>query len=219
MRAIDDLHKETMMLADYNCPAEHREEMKNIVTEFADDRIATNVLHNFYSFLPEAHEDGIRQLHEVAKKNGVFLICAASLIDSYLYLATMEKAELIGTLGEGIDAGEILEFFSFPDNDSFKKRYPAATEIKLYTPVLMDENLCPVCGSGNGEFHTPGCPVEICPWCGGQLTSCNCRFERSGQESLKAEKHLDNFLDLLEKKGRVPYDAAEHRPGYMSHKN
>jgi hypothetical protein len=33
---------------------------------------------------------------------------------------------------------------------------------------------CPDCDAGPGEVHSTGCDVEQCPYCGGQLISCNC---------------------------------------------
>ncbi len=37
-----------------------------------------------------------------------------------------------------------------------------------------DSDVCPDCGAGRGEFHEDGCDIEQCPYCGGQLISCDC---------------------------------------------
>lgn len=36
---------------------------------------------------------------------------------------------------------------------------------------------CHDCRVLKGEFHVPGCDVEECPVCGGQLLGCDCDFE------------------------------------------
>lgn len=37
-----------------------------------------------------------------------------------------------------------------------------------------DRGPCHDCGAIKGEFHVPGCDVERCPVCDGQIGGCNC---------------------------------------------
>ena len=56
----------------------------------------------------------------------------------------------------------------FPDGE----RVPAST-------LHFDEQggRCRDCRIKHGGFHHPGCDVERCPRCGGQLISCDCLDE------------------------------------------
>jgi len=37
-----------------------------------------------------------------------------------------------------------------------------------------DRGPCHDCAAIKGEFHGPGCDVERCPSCGGQIFGCDC---------------------------------------------
>lgn len=39
------------------------------------------------------------------------------------------------------------------------------------------DHRCHDCGIAPGGFHHPGCDIEICPRCKGQLISCDCEVE------------------------------------------
>jgi hypothetical protein len=41
--------------------------------------------------------------------------------------------------------------------------------------MIIGSDPCPDCGAGAGEVHEPGCDIEQCPRCGGQLIACGCR--------------------------------------------
>lgn len=48
---------------------------------------------------------------------------------------------------------------------------------------------CGDCGVSAGGFHHPGCDLQRCPRCGGQLVSCDCRFDEDAFD-------LDELDDL-----------------------
>ena len=42
-----------------------------------------------------------------------------------------------------------------------------------------DKQPCRDCSVMKGEFHVPGCDVERCPACGGQVISCDCNYRKN----------------------------------------
>lgn len=45
---------------------------------------------------------------------------------------------------------------------------------KLNSIRSYRESICHDCNASQGSFHHPGCDMEVCPRCGGQLISCGC---------------------------------------------
>lgn len=39
-----------------------------------------------------------------------------------------------------------------------------------------DSRSCDACSVGLGQFHVPGCDLEQCPLCRGQLIGCECPY-------------------------------------------
>lgn len=73
---------------------------------------------------------------------------------------------------------------------------------------------CHDCHCAEGQFHDPGCDMERCPFCGGQLITCDCAYELMGIDNsfgTWAYKHgLTNeqsarWDQMLTARGRVPY--------------
>jgi hypothetical protein len=56
------------------------------------------------------------------------------------------------------------------------------------------DGACHDCGVIKGEFHVPGCDVERCPSCGGQIFNCECKWPNNrGRNS--ASKQPKPFSD------------------------
>ena len=86
---------------------------------------------------------------------------------------------------------------------------------------ICKERQCHDCGAKEGELHVPGCDMETCPFCFGQLISCGCIYEMF-YEGFSRDKPLsglpkevyengvpedvrEKWEAELEKKGRIPY--------------
>ena len=215
-KSLAELSREISLLIEYGAPEDEIAALGEVLEKYAADLISLNLFHHFYSYLPEAREDGITRISRVATRQGAFLLCVTTLFDNYLYLATHESAALIGPLIEGLIDQDLLDFFGWQDSEHFKRKTAEPAKLPEHLPVNESQNFCPICGTGDGEFHAFGCPVEVCPWCEGQLTTCECRFIKTGRNNFSQDSHLQELLDLLEAKGRVPFSAEEHRPSFMS---
>lgn len=87
----------------------------------------------------------------------------------------------------------------------------------------VTEHTCGDCGCKEGQLHTPGCDMEICPFCGGQLLSCDCVYDLLGIRNPELYTEETAYLPpdiykngltpeqteaweaLLEAKGLIPY--------------
>ena len=74
--------------------------------------------------------------------------------------------------------------------------------------------LCHDCGCSEGELHESGCDMERCPFCGGQLISCDCCYDILGIDCSPGTwayhngltKEQDAVWDAaLKKRGLIPY--------------
>ena len=78
----------------------------------------------------------------------------------------------------------------------------------------MKKERCHDCDCLEGELHEFGCDNETCPFCGGQLLSCDCCYELLGIDCSKGtyayengltEEQWNQWIDILLEKGRIPY--------------
>lgn len=204
-----------LLLMDFAVDEDDQAPARELLEKYAADTIALHLFQEFYSYLPEAENDAIRILRRLDKRGGNFLIAATTTKDTYLYLTNSEGAEFLGNHQDGIWDEEVLEYFGYSREESLRK-FLDLNAFPVYVPVNLDKSLCLVCAVDHGELHRLGCPLEVCPWCGGQLTRCNCRFSEAGVDQLTSDGQLEKFIEALEGKGRVPFDATDQCVGFKT---
>ena len=213
----DDLHeKKRAILAamDYAVAEDDRAVAEDLLEIYREDRLGLTLLHTFYSCLPEAREAWVREIRLVNRHRGVFLLLAETTVECYFYLVSSEGVEFQGSLRDNYLSAELLDFFGYESEEDFQRVCAGAKALPAYEPLQLDADICPACHAEAGEYHELGCPVEICPWCGGQLIHCDCRFERLGLDALTSEEELLQFEVMLEEQGRIVY-SREQRPAFL----
>lgn len=88
---------------------------------------------------------------------------------------------------------------------------------------MIEKNTCGDCDVEEGCCHLPGCDMETCPFCGRQLISCGCCYDKLGLRDYKKNGHKYDGLtkkvymhglskeqeeqwdQILRKKGLIPY--------------
>ncbi len=85
---------------------------------------------------------------------------------------------------------------------------------------------CPDCGVRTGELHDIFCTKERCPFCNGQLMSCDCIrnvLKLSEEECRALDEYVDDSVpplsdimrlwrEALDRKGRIPFEAFPDDP-------
>ena len=210
-----EIRKRTIRnLMDYAVPEERLAEAEDLLDIYQHDRIALELLHEFYSFLPDAQSDWVREIRLIRRRRGVFLLAAMTGATGYLYLVSGEGVEFQGVLADGPWDRDLLEFFGYSGREQFMAESNSPEGYQIYEPMDSDEDICPSCHVATGELHELGCPVEVCPWCGGQLVYCSCRYDQLGIEVMESEEDLIRFEEILNAQGRIAY-SPEQRPSFL----
>jgi len=67
---------------------------------------------------------------------------------------------------EMLDVDSCIQEVEFPDGTTM--------QAVPYDPYHHAAQRCPDCGVKGGGLHHPGCDMERCPKCEGQLITCGC---------------------------------------------
>jgi hypothetical protein len=212
---IHRLIKEIELFIQYSVPGNEIEDAVALVHRYRNNAFVIRLLREHYSSLPEAREEAVKRIARLTDRQGVHLFVVSTTDFSYLYAVSADQSLLLGEYQKEVDP-EVLAFFGFQSQEEFLKVCPAVGKLDEY-PVAkeIEKEFCPVCGVVEEKYHLLGCTVEICPWCEGQLSYCNCRFEQLDTDEIEDEQQLEIFKDMLEAKGRIPYrkDQAPAYPG------
>jgi len=213
---IDEVQQLALpLLIEYGVLPGEKEQALAVYERFKNNPAAMALLRCYYSDLPEAREEMAVDLKRVASSGGSEIIVLRSTNHDYLYLYANDQALYLGEFKDGIEDARILHHFDFRNREDFWKQVPREPGELASLPTLAVEpsSTCVACGVSPGEIHILGCPVEQCPWCSSQLNSCNCRFDKLGLDAIEADEQLDQFEELLERKGRIAF-TVEQNPSY-----
>jgi hypothetical protein len=204
------LIEEIKLFIQYAVTENDREKAYGLVEKYRDNRVALRALKEYYSVLPEAREEPVLSIARIDIKQGVFLLGLSAGAHEYIFFATEDDAGYLGEYHEGMGDQEILGFFGYADKEEFLQLHPTMAEFDDFGETWkINSVLCPVCLVPVGEYHHLGCPVEVCPWCLGQLRSCSCRFEQTQSEEFEDDEDLTRFETLLQQKGRIPFETGQ----------
>lgn len=207
-------HKTTEEIAlfiNYTVRPEEIAEANGFLRSRANDPQALLLIDEYYTNLLEVNDEALIAIKPLRERRGLGLFVLQTASRRYLAISDGEQARILGEYQIEDLPSELLTHFGFKDNAAFQAECPDAAKLSDLR-AFTSRGHCPLCGVAEGEAHLLGCPVEICPWCDGQLISCACRFQQLGNEDID-EEQLRLFEDLLEAKGRIPY-SREQAPSY-----
>ncbi len=187
---------------------------EDTINSYVNNPMVLRVLYDFYSRMPECREEAVRKVSKIVSRQAMYLLGVTTENFEYLFFYNNEESFYLGEKKDGIEDSEILNFFGYTSNKDFLKQLTASSTLPVSTHSEQEAKaFCPACSVAEGEIHQLGCPVETCPWCEGQLSYCNCRFDKLGVEEIVKESELDLFEIILNEKGRIPF-SKEEGPSY-----
>jgi hypothetical protein len=207
------LLEEIELFIQYAVPEHEVQPAVALVERYRNNALILRLFREYYSSLPEAREEAVIRIAHLMDQRGVHLFVVTTVAFSYLYAVSADQILLLGEYRQEVDP-EVLSFFDFQSQENFLNICLPVEELDEYAAIEGSEKkICPVCAVPEGECHLLGCTVEICPWCTGQLSYCNCRFEQLETEAIEDEEQLERLVDLLDAKGRIPYRQSQ-APAY-----
>ncbi len=207
------LLKDIDLLIEYGVTKEKQTTARKVVAKYHSDALGLAVLHEFYSVLPEAREEAVEKIFIADKQQGVLLFVVATLAHSYTVVSSENEVYILGEYPQDTLPRDLLDYFGYETHETFTRKCGSSLENLEEYQGSEEQSRCPVCGVSVGEDHLLGCAVEVCPWCDGQLTRCNCRFEKLDVEEFDDEAQLEEFATQLNAQGRIPFDH-DQSPGY-----
>jgi hypothetical protein len=208
-----ELAERIRFLVQYGVPASDFDLAIKCVEKYRKNRTILQLLEEYYSTLPEGREEAVTKVAMLACQKGVLLLVVSTCEHAYLYAVSGNEIIWLGEYGSDISL-EVLQHFGYQSQKEFQQKSLKVEELEEYDGSIDEYGyFCPVCGVAEKEHHLLGCSVEVCPWCDGQLNTCNCRFEQLKTEEIENEEQLETFVDMLDAKGRIPYTKGE-RPAY-----
>ena len=214
-KKIQQLVSEIKIYMKYAVTDDQLETAGAVVEKYRNTPRILNLLREFYVALPDAREEPVLRIALLFQHQGVYLLVVTTPSVSHLYISSAQEVVWLGEYKDEVES-EILSYFGFDSQEEFLKNCPPVAELEEYRSNRNAEiSICPACGVQEGEIHLLGCSVEVCPWCDGHLSKCNCRFEQLEVDTIDTDEQLEDFVELLTRKGRIPYDKpqAPYYPG------
>jgi len=210
---VQKIVNEIELFIRYAVPVDEMAAAVALVDRYRNNAFIMRLFREYYSCLPEAREEAVIRIARLIAEQSVHLFVVSTVNFSYLYAVSADHVLLLGEYRQEIDP-QVLSFFGFQSQEEFLAICPLREDLEEYAATKgKEKELCPVCAVPEGENHLLGCTVEICPWCAGQLSHCNCRFEQLDTDEIEDEAQLETFVDMLDAKGRIPY-RKNQAPAY-----